>query len=187
MKTFGFVISCVFCSSFIFSQKNPVTQTSNLNLSKSNINRVVYPSGMMTSAAAQTMLVDLGKANLPEQSKQKAWLVNNFRKYNLDADKIKQIIFFPLRQYEDCTICKKYCKGHCVQDPGADCVCIQHSDPNLLFADPINAGVMPSLKTADPGKAGTLIYLSLSVIDEDPAMELMANTISAQRTNIKSN
>lgn len=187
MKTFGFVISCVFCSSFIFSQKNPVTQTSNLNLSKSNINRVVYPSGMMTSAAAQTMLVDLGKANLPEQSKQKAWLVNNFRKYNLDADKIKQIIFFPLRQYEDCTICKKYCKGHCVQDPGADCVCIQHSDPNLRYAEPINAGDMPALKTADPGKAGTLIYLALNPTDEDPAMELMVNTINAQRTNIKSN
>ena len=175
--TFGIVI---FFNS-LSAQKEPTTLSANLNLSKSNINKLVYPATLITAANATLLLKDLENANLADQLAMKTWLAANFKRFSIDASKVKQITIFPSRQYEDCAICKKNCKGRCVQDPGSDCVCIYHSDPNLKVADPKNVRTTADIKTESSGKAGNIIYLSMETIAEESAIELLAKTISAQK------
>jgi len=145
----------------MFSQKIPVTQASNLNLSKSNINRLIYPSALITAANAQLLLDDLEKAGAMDATRQKTWLASNFKRFGIDPVKVKQVSIFSGRQYADCTICKDNCKGRCVQDPGADCVCVSHSDPNLRIA--------PNEKVLN------YIFLSTELTEDPAALELISS------------
>lgn len=153
-----FVIMMVYGQ--IFSQKNLTVQSANLNLSKSNINRLIYPSTLISQANAQLLVDDLEKAGAMNVERQKTWLASNFKRFGIDSALVKQISIFSGRQYADCTICKKNCKGRCVQDPGADCVCISHSEPNL--------------RLAQPEKLLNFIFLSTEVTDDAAAMEAIA-------------
>ena len=164
-------ISTILCS-FIFyglclAQKPPVPMTSNLNLSKSNINRLIYPAPLLTAANAQRLLAELDKINDPDEAGLKTWLAANFKRFGIQQEQVKQIVIYSSRTFSDCTICKKNCKGHCVQDPGSDCVCIHKSEPNLI--------------TTETAKAGAVIFLSLSMVDETGALDLISNTIKAQK------
>lgn len=147
--------------------------TSNLNLSKSNINRLIYSSQLLTAANAQALLADLDKINPPDEAGLKTWLAANFKRFGIRQDQVKQIVIYSSRQFSDCTICKKNCKGHCVQDPGSDCVCIHKSEPNL--------------RTTESVKTGRVIYLSLFMVDEAGALDLISNTIQAQKPSTATN
>src|SRR4030095_3970932 len=139
MKYILLVLGVLFLFGHLTAQKNETVLTSNLNLSKSNINRLVYSGNMVTSTNAQSLLTDFEKANLPDEAAMKTWLAANFKRYSINPDQVKEVFIFSGRQYADCTDCKKTCKGRCVQDPGSDCVCMYHnppSDPNLRTAQP---------------------------------------------------
>ncbi|MGB4837879.1 MAG: hypothetical protein WBP08_02690 [Saprospiraceae bacterium] len=153
--------------SFLFfqtnAQKSMAIQTSNLNLSKSNINRLIYPGTNFSSANAKNLLLELEKLHTTDQEKMKMWLTNNFRRFSNGSGEMKQIFVFSLRKFEDCTNCKKFCKGRCVQDPGADCVCISHSEPNL--------------RTTDTSPSGFMVFLYANELDESKALEMSMSVI----------
>jgi len=177
MKSTFLVLGFLFLFGHLFSQKGQVTLTSNLNLSKSNINRLIYPANMLTSANAQSLLVELEKINPPDEAGKKMWLAANFKRFGMEPDQIKQIFFFSGRQYADCTSCKKSCKGRCVQDPGADCVCVYTNPPSE-----------PNLRMAQTEKPLTIIFLSTGMMEEAAAMELVSSTIASapRSTTVKS-
>ncbi|HUR31754.1 MAG TPA: hypothetical protein VMZ69_10015 [Saprospiraceae bacterium] len=157
------------------SQKNISTLTSNLNASKSNINRLIYPASMVTTANAQLLLEDLEKAGSMDERAQKTWLANNFKRLGIEPAQVQQISIFSGRQYADCTICHQHCTGRCVQDPGADCICISHSEPNLRIA-------------ANTDKPLTIIFLSSAILEEAATLDLISTTISKPQraTTVKS-
>ncbi|HNR06341.1 MAG TPA: hypothetical protein PKM27_03440 [Saprospiraceae bacterium] len=163
-----FILGLWMFAGICLAQKPAAPLTSNLNLSKSNINRLIYPEPLLTAVNARLLLADLEKINPPDEAGLKTWLVANFKRFGIQPDQVKQIVIYSSRSYSDCTICKKNCKGHCVQDPGSDCVCIHKSEPNL--------------RTIDQGKAGNVIYFSLSAVGEKEALDKILNTIQAQKT-----
>jgi len=67
---------------------------SNLNLSKSNINRylVVYPTNLVTAAKAKTMLNAIDKIALADEAKLKPWLAANFEQYGIDGSRVKKVV-----------------------------------------------------------------------------------------------
>ncbi len=109
-----------------------------------------------------------------DAERQKTWLASNFKKFGIEPAQVKQISIFTGRQYTDCTICKQHFKGRCVKDPGADCICISHSEPNL--------------RQEQSEKPVNIIFLSLEPIEEEAALEHAANTISSAKwtTTVKS-
>jgi hypothetical protein len=158
----------------LFSQKNQTVQTANLNLSKSNINRLIYPPLLVSSANAQLILDELEKTDPMDAERQKTWLAANFKRFGIEPALVKQISIFSGRQYADCSICKQHCKGRCVQDPGADCICMYRSEPNL--------------RMASTDKPLTFILLTTDLVEEQAALEMVSSTItSAKRaTTVKS-
>jgi len=68
--------------------------TSNLNLSKSNINRyvLVYPTELVTAAKAKSMLAALDKSGPLDEARLKQWLAANFRQYGVDGSRVKKIV-----------------------------------------------------------------------------------------------
>lgn len=68
---------------------------SNLNLSKSNINRLIYPVDIMTPAQAGAVLVELDKLGPADEAKVKQWLTAIFKKVGIPAERIKKIIVRP--------------------------------------------------------------------------------------------
>ncbi len=173
MKSIFFIFGILLISGHLFSQKNPTIQTSNLNLSKSNINRLIYPSTLVSAANAQLLVDELEKAGQMDAERQKTWLASNFRRFGIEPTLVKQISIFTGRQYADCTICKQHCKGRCVQDPGADCVCVSHSEPNL--------------RIAQTDKPITIILLALEIVEEAAALDQVSNTFTAAHaTTVKS-
>ncbi len=167
MKTFNLSLGLFLITIQIAAQKTQAPLASNLNLSKSNINRLIYPGSLLTSTNAQALLADLDKINPPDEAGLKTWLVANFKRFGVDPDKVKQISIYATRQFTDCTICKKNCKGKCVQDPGTDCVCIHKSDPNL--------------RMSEGGKPGAVIYLSGTTVEETAALEAISTAMAAQK------
>ena len=71
-----------------------VSATSNLNLSKSNINRylLVYPTDLMTAGNAQAMLVALDKIGAADDGKVKQWLMSNFQRHGVDSSRVKKVV-----------------------------------------------------------------------------------------------
>ena len=169
-----YLITClIFLWGTFFSQKNISVQSANLNLSKSNINRVIYPSQLLSAGNAQLLVAELDKTEAMDESTMKTWLAANFKRFGIDSSRVKQITVYSGRKFSDCTVCKQNCKGRCVQDPGADCICMYHSEPNL--------------RVAQPERPLTFIFLSGEIIDEKTALEMMSTTISSGRvTTVKS-
>jgi len=67
---------------------------SNLNFSKSNINRylAVYPTNLVTDAKAQAMLTALDKIAPADEAELKQWLTANFQQYGIDATRVKKVV-----------------------------------------------------------------------------------------------
>jgi hypothetical protein len=155
MKSAFLILGLTILVSQLPAQKIPSQTAVNLNSSKSNAYRAFYQTNLLTSTKAQSLLTELEKNKPADVAAMKTWLAANFKRLGIDATSIKQTFIFANRQFEDCTICKKNCKGRCVQDPGSDCVCISHSEPNLKISKAI-------------------IFFSSSIIDETAAIELVA-------------
>jgi hypothetical protein len=174
MKAINLLLAFLLATIVLSAQKTPVDLASNLNNSKSNINRLIYPKHFFSTEKAKAFLGDLENAKLQDQRAAKNWVAQNFKRYaalqNLDV----QVSFFAERQYKDCTVCKKSCKGRCVQDPGADCVCISHSEPNLRTV-------------GSTGDVITVILLSEKVLDEQSALAQVEAVIAAKKATVKSN
>jgi len=169
MKPIYLVLGMLFLYGQVVSQKNPSTLASNLNLSKSNINRLIYPSTLVTQANAELLLVDVEKMGPTDPVILKNWLTANFKRFGIESKQVKQISIYTGRQYADCRNCEKNCKGRCVQDPGADCVCISHSEPNV--------------RTAQAERTVTFIFLCTEMIDDATAMDLVATTVKSSKSN----
>jgi len=163
----------IFFSGPLGAQKTPAVLTSNLNLSKSNINRLIYPGNLLTPVNAQALLADLDKINPPDEAGLKTWLVANFKRFGVDPGQVKQISIYNGKQFKDCTICKQNCKGRCVKDPGSDCVCMYKSDPNL--------------RVSEQTRTIKIIYFSGSMTEESGLMELLAKAMESKLETSRSN
>lgn len=173
MKLFTLFLGLIILSGPLRAQKSMTPLTSNLNMSKSNINRLIYPGTLLTPVNAQAMVADLDKLNAPDEAGLKTWLAANFKRYGVEPDQIKQIAIYNSRQFADCTICKKHCKGRCVQDPGSDCVCMYKSEPNL--------------RATEPAQAGRIVFIATVVTEENNLTEKIAKTIESQPRVPKTN
>jgi len=70
---------------------------SNLNLSKSNINRysAVYPTELVTAAKIQNMLAAINQLDPADDAKLKQWLTVNFKQYGIDGSRVKKVVILP--------------------------------------------------------------------------------------------
>jgi len=66
--------------------------TANLNLSKSNINRVVYPAGLVSEAQAKAILVELDKAGGTIGAGQVTEII---KRHGVQTDRVKKIVILP--------------------------------------------------------------------------------------------
>ena len=83
----------------------------NLNSSKSNIYRLVWPDNIMLSQSqAAAMLAELDKAGPADEAKLKTWLAANFRRFGVDKTRVKEIDVF-LQEEMSCTAPPTSCKG----------------------------------------------------------------------------
>jgi hypothetical protein len=70
----------------------PLWATSNLNLSKSNIYRLTYHSGILSAAQAAAMLAELDKLGPIDEARLKAWLPANFRRLGIKPELVKKVV-----------------------------------------------------------------------------------------------
>lgn len=68
---------------------------SNLNLSKSNINRLTYSTGILTATQAKAMLDDLDAIGTMDEEQTKQWLAASYRRFRINPDLIKKTIILP--------------------------------------------------------------------------------------------
>lgn len=125
---------------------------------------------MITLTNVQLLLDELDKTPMDEAAL-KMWLAANFKRFGVDPTLVKQTLVYSFRQYADCTVCTQHCKGRCVQDPGADCICYYHSEPNL--------------RMAQSERPGNIILLSQEAPREGSDLELLAVSLS-RATTVKS-
>lgn len=174
-----FILFLCFTALFSLSsaQKSNSLHTSNLNLSKSNVNRIVYDSNesSLNVRGINELLVQLEKINFQSEGDLKSWLRQNINRFGMNAEDIKSIQVFSFREFGDCTGCKKVCKGRCVQDPGSECVCYYRSEPNLRESNP--AG----------GMLRNYVFLSAKSLSEEDCMDnVLRAIVGAKRTNLNS-
>src|SRR5687768_11222096 len=106
-----------------FAQKEVTGQATNLNTSRSNFYRLVYPPNLLTADDAALMLDELDKTTM-DTEQLKMWLPANFKRFGLKPARVKQISIYAYTEYPDCNACEKDCSGKCVQDSEGVCVCI---------------------------------------------------------------
>lgn len=150
------------------AQKEFNTTASNLNLSKSNVNRLVYQNDIIGSKNAAKLLSDLELFGTTDPTVLKFWLDSNISKYGPKASQINQISVFNFRQYADCTQCQKVCRGRCWDEPGSDCKCI-------------NPPSEPNLRTTDSAKAGFIVFLYNQPLSESQALSMTMSSIQNMR------
>jgi hypothetical protein len=140
----------------------------NLNSSKSNIYRMVYAADLVTQAKADALLAELDKMGPADEAKIKQWLAANFRRFGIDAARVKHISVTAGRQIS-CAECVENCKGKCVKGPRGDCFCYEP------ITTPARMGRV--------SKASPAVILLLT----DPADETAAFTKVTGPTPAKSN
>ena len=67
----------------------------NLNSSKSNVYRVTYHSDVATDAQIRAMLAELDKVRTMDEARLKQWLPANFRRFGIDAAKVRKTVILP--------------------------------------------------------------------------------------------
>lgn len=93
MKTsrrFGAVVGVVVAAALTVSEA-----ASNLNLSKSNVNRLTYSTGILTAAQAKAMLDDLDAIGPMDEEQTKVWLEAYYRRFRINPDSIKKTVILP--------------------------------------------------------------------------------------------
>jgi hypothetical protein len=110
------------------------TLTSNLNLSKSNINRMAYDNILLTSAQGEELLIQAEQAGIRDAGQMKQWLAANFKRMGIADEKIKVFDIYFARETSSCENCRKNCKGRCLWEGKEECICFYKSEPNLRQA-----------------------------------------------------
>ena len=117
-------------SCFSLQAQKTTTLTSNLNASKSNINRMAYDTRILSTAQAESLLADAEKEGI-RAAQMKTWLAANFKRLGVHEEKIKVFDVYVARENSSCNDCKKNCKGRCVWEAKETCTCFYRSEPNL--------------------------------------------------------
>ncbi len=102
----------------------------NLNSSKSNVYRLVYPADLVTSAQAAAILADLDKSGQVDEAKLRQLLQQQILPKNgVQVGRIRTISVGVFRQMA-CSDCAFGCEGRCVQGPcdmgQCECFCYEH-------------------------------------------------------------
>lgn len=135
----------------------------NLNSSRSNIYRLVYPADLISQTQATTLLAELEKLGPSGEAKLKRWLPANFKRQGIQAARIKKISILIGRQMA-CAECEK-CKGKCGKGQSGLCSCyepittaaqvrrVDKASPILILiltdpADEVKALALPDEATA---------------------------------------
>jgi hypothetical protein len=166
MKTLSIIWAIILMTSPLLSQKNPTVLTSNLNMSKSNINRVIYPPTLMSQENAQLMLNELDKSGHMEAAALKMWLAANFRRFNVDTSLVRQISIYQGQKFKDCIACKEQCGGPCAEELASGCLCLTTAKSGIRR------------KPGEP--LFNIIYLSSEVVSDSLVFERMANTLKTR-------
>ncbi len=93
MKTslrFGVFVGVVLAAALSVSEA-----ASNLNLSKSNVNRLTYSTGILTAAQAKAMVDDLDAIGPMDEEQTKQWLAASYRRFRINPDSIKKTVILP--------------------------------------------------------------------------------------------
>ena len=137
----------------------------NLNSSKSNVYRLVYPGDLVTQEQASAILAELDKIGLVDEAKLRQLLQQQILPKNgVQTARIKKITIQAERQII-CEECVENCTGTCVKSPRGDCFCYER-----LPTDPAR---LKKLDKASP----VLILLLTNPADETKALESVMNAI----------
>jgi hypothetical protein len=88
----------------------PSWASSNLNSSRSNVYRMVYPKDLVSQAQATAILAELDKLGPADETKLKTWFANNFRRFGIDESRVKKISI-SLELQIMCSASVETCKG----------------------------------------------------------------------------
>lgn len=89
-RRFGAVVGVVLAATLSVSEA-----ASNLNLSKSNVNRLTYSTGILSAAQAKAMLDDLDAIGPMDEEQTKMWLEANYRRFRINPNLIKKTVILP--------------------------------------------------------------------------------------------
>lgn len=89
-RRFGAVVGVVLAAALTASEA-----ASNLNLSKSNVNRLTYSTGILTEAQAKALLDDLDAIGPMDEEQTKKWLAASYRRFRINPDSIKKTVILP--------------------------------------------------------------------------------------------
>ena len=121
----------------------------NLNSSRSNVYRMVYPADLVSQSQASALLAELDKMGPADEAKLKVWLPANFKKYGIDAARVKKISILAGRQIA-CTDCTETCKGKCVKGARGDCFCYEPLTSSARLKQVSKASPAVILLLSDP-------------------------------------
>lgn len=109
----------------------PSRAATNLNSSRSNIYRMVYPADLVSQAQAAAMLAELDKLGASNEATLKRWLAANFKKFGIQETRVKKVSIF-LEQQVNCAAAVEACKGkwkgpalNARTEPNAVCFCYE--------------------------------------------------------------
>lgn len=173
MKFTYFTIFVLLFIGQLTAQKGQSSLVTNLNSSRSNVYRLIYPVNMFTSPNARLLLNDLEKTNLTDLEEMKKWLASNFKKYGDRHIQIRQISFFK-EQTKACKACYLKCKGVCVPEPGNEkegCLCI-----SIYGAAPDTNKMVSEISV-------TIIFLSTEILDDATILDQVQRTIKGTKSN----
>lgn len=131
MKKSNLVLILVLLSTIFIQAQKTTTLASNLNLSKSNINRMAFDNTILTSAQAEDLLAQVDKSTIRDAAQMKQWLASNFKRMGIADEKIKVFDIYYARETSSCENCRKNCKGRCLWEGKEECICFYRSEPNL--------------------------------------------------------
>ncbi len=100
----------------------PSSANSNLNSSRSNVYRMVYPADLVSQAQVTTMLAALEKLGPADEAKLKQWLSANLTRFGIPETRVKEIDIF-LEQQISCIASAETCKGKYVKGQKGVCLC----------------------------------------------------------------
>ena len=83
---------CVLTTVFVAAL---VAAATNLNSSRSNIYRLIYPSDLVSRDQAQALLTELDKIGPADEARLKQWLPANFKRFGIVGDRVKKLVILP--------------------------------------------------------------------------------------------
>lgn len=125
--------SRTFVFALLLSAASIVHAAANLNLSKSNVYRVVYDTSAMTAAQATALLAELDKLGPADEAKLKQWLPANFKRLGIQQDKIRKIVVRP-------DAARKSVSIMFLTNPADEAAAIAVSDPGMPADKPSKKG-----------------------------------------------